>query len=76
MYPILNMFPNDVIEVRLITDTFNYTIAFKYLYCIDNEKYIFEEKIKDKTITFEIDNSTSGQSVIDLTPFVDYVNGL
>lgn len=30
----------------------------------------------DKTITFEIDNSNKNQSVIDLTPFIDYVNEL
>lgn len=76
MYPHFIPFVNDIIKVHFVTDTFNYNIAFRYLYAIDNEKYIFEGKVKDKTITFEIDNSNRNQSVIDLTPFIDYVNEL
>lgn len=76
MYPHFIPFVNDIIQVHFYTDTFNYNIAFRYLYAIDFEKYIFEGKVKDKTITFEIDNSNKNQSVIDLTPFIDYVNEL
>lgn len=76
MYPRFIPFVNDIIEVHFYTDTFNYNIAFRYLYAIDYERYIFEGKVNDKTITFEIDNSNENQSVIDLTPFIDYVNEL
>lgn len=76
MYPHFIPFVNDIIEVHFVTDTFNYNIAFRYLYALDWKKYIFEGKVNDKTITFEIDNTNENQSVIDLTPFIDYVNEL
>lgn len=77
MYPRFIPFANDIIEVHFVTDTFSYNIAFRYLYAIDYERYIFEGKVNnDKTITFEIDNSDRNQSVIDLTPFINYVNEL
>ena len=76
MYNMFIPFTNDIIDVHFYSNTFNYYITFKHLYSIDNKKCIFEGKLNDKIINFEIDYSNEDQCVIDLAPFIDYVNSL